>query len=113
MVGRGTRRVVNRVATALRQAANASFWRGCQGKKILPAPQEDAGVVTCIQPHLILFHRGVVGLSALDRRASQRRCQPQLLVPTQRFHEVSGARRHSVPKLRELTVGLSANHDPI
>ena len=38
--------------------------RGCQGKKILPAPQEDAGVVTYIQPRLILI-RGVVGLAAL------------------------------------------------
>src|ERR1700677_3394792 len=27
--------------------------RGCQEKKILPAPAEDAGVVACIQPHLI------------------------------------------------------------
>jgi hypothetical protein len=54
-------------------------------KKVLPAPLEDAAVVTCIQPDLIPRHifilRGVVGLSALDRRAFQRRCQPQLLFP--------------------------------
>jgi hypothetical protein len=41
-------------------------------KKLLPAPLRDAGVVTYIQPYLIprliLIHRGVVGLSALDRR---------------------------------------------
>src|ERR1700680_378627 len=69
----------------------SSYERRCQEKKILPAPQEDAGVVTCIQPHLmprlIFIHRGVVGLVALARRRFQRRCQPQLLVPTQRFHE--------------------------
>jgi hypothetical protein len=63
-----------------------SYERGCQGKNILPVPLEDAGVVTCIQPDLIPRHifilRGVVGLSALDRRVFQRRCQPQLLVPT-------------------------------
>ena|SRR5438552_4531438 len=53
--------------------------RGCQ-KNLLPAPGEDAGVVTYIQPHLIL--RGIIGLVALARQ-----CQPQLLVPTRRFHE--------------------------
>src|SRR6202022_731912 len=72
------------------------------------SPREDAGVVTCIQPRLIL--RGVIGLVALARRTFPR---PQLLVPTRRFHEVSGARRRSVPKLRKLSVGLSANHDPM
>jgi hypothetical protein len=64
-----------------------SYERGCQEKKILPAPPEDAGVVTCIQPHLILIHRGVVGLVALARCRFQQRCQPQLLFPTQGFHE--------------------------
>ena len=93
----------------------SSYEKGCQGKKILPAPLRDAGVVTCIQPHLIphLILRGVIGLVALARRTFPRRCQPQLLVPTRRFHEVSGARRRSVPKLRKLIVGLSANHDPM
>src|SRR3989442_5837095 len=84
-------------------------------KKVSPAPLRDAGVVTYIQPHLIphLILRGVIGLVALARRTFPRRCQPQLLVPTRRFHEVSGARRRSVPKLRKLSVGLSANHDPM
>src|SRR6266699_2927875 len=93
----------------------ASYEKGCQGKKLLPAPLRDAGVVTYIQPHLIphLILRGGIGLVALARRTSPRRCQPQLLVPTRRFHEVSGARRRSVPKLRKLSVGLSANHDPM
>src|ERR1039458_6875589 len=63
----------------------ASYERGCQGKKLLPAPREDAGMVTYIQPHHTL--RGVIGLAALARRAFQRRGQPQLLVPTRRFHE--------------------------
>src|ERR1022692_5337504 len=92
-----------------------SYERGCQVKKILPAPLRDAGVVTYIQPNLIphLILRGVIGLVALARRTSPRRCQPQLLVSTRRFHEVSGARRRSVAKLRKLAVGLSANHDPI
>jgi hypothetical protein len=77
-------------------------------------PLGDAGVVTYIQPRLIPhLIRGVIGLVALARRTSLRRCQPQLLVPTRRFHEVSGARRRSVPKLRKLSVGSSANHDPI
>jgi len=50
-------------------------------KKRLPAARgEDAGVVTYIQPHLIL--RGATGLVALARQ-----CQLQLLVPTRRFHE--------------------------
>ena len=50
-------------------------------------------MVTYIQPHLIphLILRGVIGLVALARRTLPRRCQPQLLVPTRRFHEVSGA----------------------
>ena len=83
----------------------SSYERGCQGKKLLPAPLRDAGVVTYIQPRLIphLILRGVIGLVALAGRTSPRRCQPQLLVPTRRFHEVSGARRRSVPKLRKLT----------
>ena len=68
-------------------------------------------LVDCIQPCLLI--RGAFGITALDRRVFQRRCQPQLLVPTRRFHEVNGARRRSVPKLRKLSVGLSANHDPM
>ena len=62
-------------------------------KKLLPAPLRDAGVVTCIQPRLIphLILREVIGLVALALRVFQRRCQPQLLVPARRFHEVSGA----------------------
>jgi hypothetical protein len=92
-----------------------SYEKGCQVKKLLPAPLRDAGVVTYIQPHLIphLILRGVIGLVALARRTFARQSQPQLLVPTRRFHEVSGARRRSVPKLRKLNVGLSANHDPM
>src|ERR1039457_286848 len=86
-------------------------------KRHLPAPLRDAGVVTYIQPHLIphLILRGgiglvgLVGLVALARRTFPRRYQPQLLVPTRWFHEVSGARRRSVPKLRKLSVGLSAS----
>ena len=94
---------------------HSSYERGCQVKKLLPAPLRDAGVVTYIQPHLIphLILRGVIGLVALARRTSPRRCQPQLLVPTRRFHEVSGARRRWVAKLRKLSVGLSANQDPM
>ena len=88
--------------------------KGCQGKKLLPAPLRDAGAVTYIQPHLIphLMLRGVIGLVALARRTVPRQSQPQLLVPTRQLHEVSGARRRSVLKLRKLCVGLSANQDP-
>src|SRR6266700_1811283 len=94
---------------------HSSYEKGCQGKKLLPAPLRDSGVVTYLQPHLIphLMLRGVIGLVALARRIFPWRCQPQLLVPTRRFHEVSGARRRSVPKLRKLSVGLSANNDPM
>ena len=50
-------------------------------------------MVTYIQPrpipHLIL--RGVIGLVALAPRIVPWRCQPQLLVPTRRFHKVSSA----------------------
>jgi hypothetical protein len=72
-------------------------------KKLLPAPREGAGVVTYIQPHLIL--RGVIGLVALARRRFLRRYQPQLLVPTRRFHEAVVLDAISVPKLRKLSVG--------
>src|SRR3984957_16851657 len=101
--------------TVVTRPLHSSYERGCQGKNLLPAPLRDAGVVTYIQPHLIphLIIRGVFGFVALARRTLPRRCQPQLLVPTRRFHEVSGARRRSVAKLRKLAVGLSANHDPI
>ncbi len=64
---------------------HSSYERGCQEKTFPPAPREDAGVVTYIQPHLIL--KGVLVLAAFARRAFQRRCQPQLLIPTRRFHE--------------------------
>src|SRR5258706_7100604 len=94
---------------------HSSYKKGCQEKKLLPAPLGDAGVVTYIQPHLIphLIIRGVMGLVAWACRTFPRRCQPQLLVPIRQFHEVSGARRRSVPMLRKLSVRLSANHDPM
>jgi len=107
--GRGLQRIHGFHAThgggpTGRRRLHSSYEKGCQGKKLLPAPLRDAGVVTYIQPHLIphLILRGGIGLVALARRTFRRRCQPQLLVPTRRFHEVSGARRRSVPKLRKL-----------
>ena len=106
---------VRRWIVGVTSPLHSSYEKGCQGQKLHPAPLEDAGVVTYIQPHLIphLILRGVIGLVALARRTFPRRCQPHLLVPTRRFHEISGARRRSVPKLRKLSVGLSANHDPM
>src|SRR5260370_18968867 len=67
---------------------HSSYEKGCQEKKLLPAPLRDAGVVTYIQPHLIphLIVRGVIGLVALARPTFPRQCHPQLLVPTRRFH---------------------------
>jgi hypothetical protein len=54
-------------------------------KKILSPPLAgNQGVVTYIQPCLLI--RGAFDFSALARRDFQRRGQPQLLVPTQRFH---------------------------
>jgi hypothetical protein len=48
--------------------------------KILSLPLAgNQGVVTYIQPCLLL--RGAFDFSALDRRAFQRRCQPQWIVP--------------------------------
>src|ERR1700687_902427 len=93
-----------RLSFGVTSRLRSSYEKGCQGKNLLPAPLRDAGVVTYIQPHLIphLILRGVNGLVALARRTSSRRCQPQLLVPTRRFHKVSGARRRSAPKLRKL-----------
>src|ERR1035438_10036346 len=52
-------------------------------------------------------------LSQLDGFMKSVAHDAELLVPTRRFHEVSGARRRSVPKLRKLSVGLSANQDPM
>ena len=55
-------------------------------EKILPSPRGgDVGVVTYIQPRLLV--RRAFGFAALHGRVIQRRCQPQLLVPTWRFHE--------------------------
>src|SRR5882724_11689141 len=101
--------------TLLWNQLHSSYEKGCQGKKLLPPPLRDAGVVTYIQPQLIphLILRGVIGWVALARRIFPWRCQPRLLVPTGRFHEVGGARHRSVPKLRKLSAGLSANHDPM
>src|ERR1039457_902159 len=88
----------------------SSYERGCQGKKLLPAPREDAGMVTYIQPHHTL--RGVIGLAALARRAFQRRGQPQLLVPTRRFHEaVLDAIR--LRSYASEALAKSANQDPM
>ena len=42
-------------------------------------------MVTYIQPRYI-FAR-VIGATASARRRLQRRCQPQLFIPTRRFHE--------------------------
>ena len=92
------------IADAIRPL-RSSYERGCQGKKLLPAPLGDAGVVTYIQPSHSRKGDWLAALAALARRRLQRRCRPQLLVPTRRFHEVSGARHHSVPKLRKLNVG--------
>src|SRR6266567_8950152 len=90
MVGFGTTKLTRVWEPALLwNQFRSSYERGCQGKKHLPAPLGDAGVVTFIQPHLIahLMLRGVICLVALARRTFPRRCQPQLLVPTRRFHE--------------------------
>ena len=55
-------------------------------EKILSPPLAgNQGVVTYIQPCLLI--RGAFDFYALARRGFQRRGQPQLLVPTHRFHE--------------------------
>jgi hypothetical protein len=58
------------------------------------------------------LRRGVIGFVALARRTFQRQRQPQLLVPTPRFHEavVLDAIRL---RLRKLALAKSANQDPM
>src|SRR5271167_2839065 len=94
---------------ALTSRFHSSYERGCQEKRLLPAPRRDAGLVTCIQPS---HSRKGECLAASARCRFQRRCQSQLLVPTRSFHEL----RCSTPfvlKLRKRRVGSSANHDPM
>ena len=72
-------------------------------EKILRLPPgETLDMVTCIQP--CVSPGGALGFAALDRRVFQRRNQPQLLVPTQRFHEAVAldAVRHSMPRKRSV-----------
>ena len=92
-----------------------SYKRGCQGKKLLPAPLRDAGVVTYIQPHLIphLILRGVIGwslwLAALPRGDANPSCLSQL-------DGFMKSVAHDAVRFRSyasLSVGLSANQDPI
>ena len=55
--------------------------KGDVKEKILsPLLAGNQGVVTYIQPCLLV--RGVFDVTALDRRVVQRRCQPQLTIPT-------------------------------
>src|SRR5580693_5370006 len=74
------------LCVVVEKSPHSSYKRGCQEKRLLPAPRRDAGGVTYIQPS---HSRKGDWLAALARRRLQRRCQPQLLVvPTQRFHDV-------------------------
>jgi hypothetical protein len=57
-----------------------SYERGCQEKRLLPAPRRDTGVVTCIQPRLILGR--VIGLATLAHRRFRRRCRFSLCFAT-------------------------------
>jgi hypothetical protein len=81
-------------------------------KKILPPPLAgDVDVVTCIQPRLLPkggFWFGRFGSPRLPAAS-----QPQLLVPTRRFHEAVALDAIRLPKLRKQSVDLSANHDPM
>ena len=55
--------------------------------------------MACIQPRLLI--RGAFDFSALARRAFQRRGRPQLLVPTDWFHETVALDAIRFPKLRK------------
>jgi hypothetical protein len=68
-------------------------------------------VVTYIQPHLI--HGWLIGFVALARRTFQRQRQPQLLVPTQRFHDVVVLDAIRLRSYASETLAKSANHDPM
>jgi hypothetical protein len=66
-------------------------------------------------PRISHMHHGLlegVGLVAWARRTSAAMPTP-VAIATRRFHKVGGARRRSVTKLRKLSLGLSANHDPM
>jgi hypothetical protein len=55
--------------------------KGDVKKKILSPPLAgNQGLVTYIQPCLLL--RGAFDVAALVRHVVQRRCQPQLMIPT-------------------------------
>src|SRR5580693_10656882 len=53
---------------------HSSYERGCQEKRVLPAPRRDAGVLTYIQPS---HSRKGDWLAALARRRLQRRWNRQ------------------------------------
>ena len=81
-------------------------------QKILSPPLAgNQGVVTYIQPCLLL--RGAFDFAAFVRRAVQRRCHPQLMIPTCWFHVTVALDAHSVTKLGKPSVGFSANHHPL
>jgi hypothetical protein len=90
---------------------HSSYERGCQEKRLLPAPRRDAGVVTYIQPRYI-FAR-VIGATASARRRLQRRCQPQLFIPTRRFHEAMVLDAVRFRSYASEGLAKSANHDPM
>src|SRR5271167_2779464 len=74
----------NESVTVVKSPLHSSYERGCQEKRLLPAPGRDAGVVTCIQPS---HSRKGDWFGRFGSSQMQRRCRPQWLVPTRSFHE--------------------------
>src|SRR5215472_11212047 len=63
---------------------HSSYERGCQEKLLSRPLAGNQSMVTYIQPCLLI--RGAFEVAALDRRVVQRRCQPQVIIPTRWFH---------------------------
>ena len=90
---------------------HSSCERGCQEQILSPPLAGNQGVVTYIQPCLLI--RGAFDFSALVRRGFQRRGQPQLLVPTHRFHETVALDAIQFRSYASYLLAQVAHHDPI
>src|SRR5215469_5181705 len=97
--------VVNRRQSDLRNIRyRSSYERGCQGKSSLPFPRGKPRLVTYIQPCLLRRGAFDVDVAALVRRVVQRRCHPQLMIPSCWFHvtvvlDASRLRSYASPAL--------------
>src|ERR1700690_3551066 len=80
---------------------HSSYERGCQEKRLVPAPRRDAGVVTYIQPSR--SRKGDWFRPLWLAADCSGHAHPSCWSPLDRFMN-HGVRRHSVPKLRKRRV---------